>query len=273
MLLNPSLFLSVSALQLSVPLPLPCEATLSINQIDTASALSHSHSHTPPGAVSHMCDSVCVCASACELCCAAPWPLNVCNKAQVWRRACGGSQAHKGRKGVVEREGNMQERGREQQKQLVQYVSFFWCRLTFTFATHATLLQQLHCRLPVDYCPALARPASICTLCFAPLCKVLVVITFCFTRVEVFCSTTFFKQQRGTFYYNTCYFSATAPPHQPAVLVVVVSLLMQVPPWGVYVSVCKIKFMRDFYCCFVCALNNAHVCWCASVCGSNKLYK
>lgn len=31
---------------------------------------------------------------------------------------------------------------------------------------------------------------------------------------------------------------------------------MQVAPWGVY----KIKPMRDFYCCFVCAFYNVHVC-------------
>lgn len=97
----------------------------------------------------------------------------------------------------------------------------------------------------------------------APLCKVLVVITFCFTRVEVFCSTTFFKQQRGTSYYFV--FLLPQLPHTSLQLFLLLQLLScRVVAYASgtvgRVCVCKIKFMRDFYCCFVCALNNAYVC-------------
>lgn len=105
-------------------LPLPYKATLSINQIDTASALSHSYTHSPRCSFAHVrqCVCECVCASACELFCAAPWPLNVCNKAQVWRRACTGSQAHKGRKG----EGQHRKRDGKRVGETTGVVCFFF---------------------------------------------------------------------------------------------------------------------------------------------------
>lgn len=114
---------------------------------------SHTRTHTLPQVQFRTCATVCVCvcASACELCCAAPWPLNVCNKAQVWRRACGGSQAHKGRKGVVEREGKSRREGESSRNN--------WCSMFLFFLVQANLHFRYTCNIVATI--ALSTPSRL----------------------------------------------------------------------------------------------------------------
>lgn len=157
MFLNQSLFLSAS-LQLSVPLSVAFSLCLIKRHCpltkQTQLQHSHTHTHTPPGAVSHMCDSVCV--SVCvrvRVSCSAPHlgPLMYAIKLK-----CGAELvvAAKHIRGARARGSTEKEMGREQEKQLVQYVFFlvqanlhfrYTCNIVATIAlsTPSRLLSRL----------------------------------------------------------------------------------------------------------------------------------